>query len=50
MLHLRRCHALEPDVHAPDHDGVAIDHARPTDQALGGRGRRDQEGEEQDEA
>jgi hypothetical protein len=30
-----RGHALEPDVHAPDHDRVAVDHARPADQALG---------------
>ena len=39
VRHLRRGHALEPDVHAADYDGVAVDHARPADQALGGYGR-----------
>jgi hypothetical protein len=29
VRHLRRGHALEPDVHTPDHDRVAVDHACP---------------------
>jgi hypothetical protein len=48
MPHRWRRHPFEPHVHAPDHDGVAVDHVHPADQALGGRGRRDQEAEDQD--
>jgi hypothetical protein len=38
VRHLRCCHALQPDVHARDDEGVTVDHARPADQALGGHG------------
>jgi hypothetical protein len=39
VRHLRRGHPLEPHVHAPDHDRVAVDDARPADQVLGSHDR-----------